>query len=171
MKKAVADLLPAVERSCDLLVDAEEKACWAEMELSLIKHREKSFEEAKAVVNKKLSAARRKCAALCWNQKEFFPKLKVLETHLGESLQAVNERTTEGSSVTSSQFETEVAQVLERISAEFKYEDAKSSARLKTSLSESIFDAQCKIANFVAMLSNRLASGREASSVEPSAST
>lgn len=68
------------------------------------------------------------------------------------------------------QFETEDVQGLEKIIADFTYEEAKISGGLKKSLLESILDAQWEIANCVAMLSNGMVSVREATSFKPSAS-
>lgn len=102
-------------------MDAEKIAHSAEMDISLVKHRYKTLDDALAAVSKKLSAARVDWVALQWNRYEVLSKLKVLETDLGRSLKAVSERTTEGSLVTSKQFETEVTQGLERIFAVFKY--------------------------------------------------
>lgn len=53
------------------------------------------------------------------------------------------------------EFETEVAHDLEKIFANFKYDTATISGRLKTSLLESTSGAQREITNYVAMLSNR----------------
>lgn len=52
VKEAVSELLPAVEKSRDVRVFAEKNALSVKMELSFIKHREKSFCEAKAAINK-----------------------------------------------------------------------------------------------------------------------
>lgn len=64
----------------------------------------------------------------------------------------------------SKQFETEVAQGPEKIFAYFKYEAA------KVFVPESGSGTQRKIANWVAILPNRLAGVRESSSVKASAS-
>lgn len=53
--------------------------------------------------------------------------------------------------------------------AHIKYEAAEVPGRLKTSLLESTLGAQREVANFVAMMSNRLASVREGSSVKHAA--
>lgn len=68
--------------------------------------------------------------------KKILSKLQGLETGFGESVNAVPERTKEGSSVISKQFGTESAQGLERVFAEFKYEATKFFGTVKTSLSE-----------------------------------
>lgn len=69
---AVAELLPAVEKFRNLLVDPEEKARSARMELSLIKHQEKSFDVTMAAVKKESSSARVECATLRRNRTKFF---------------------------------------------------------------------------------------------------
>lgn len=58
VKEVVAVLLPAVEKSHDLRMDAENKARSAEIRLSLVKHREKSFDEAMTTAEEELFAAR-----------------------------------------------------------------------------------------------------------------
>lgn len=62
-----------------------------------------------------------------------------------------------------------MAQGLERIFSKFEQKAANCFGGLKTSLSASTSGAQRELANCVAMLSNRVASAREASSVQPSA--
>lgn len=76
----------------------------------------------------------------------------------------------ECSSTMSKQFEIEVAQELETILAHFKYDAAKVLGALRTSWSESTSGAQWKFTNFVAMMSKRLTSKREVSSVDLSTS-
>lgn len=84
------------------------------------------------------------------------------------SLKVVSDWTTEGSSKTSKQIETEVAQSLDQTLADFKYGAATIFGGLKRSWPESILGAQREIANSVAMFSSLLASQRETSSVKPS---
>lgn len=64
MKKTVAKVIPAVEKSCDLWMDDDRKVRSVEMELWFTKHRKKSFNEVMAAVNKNLSAARVNYAGL-----------------------------------------------------------------------------------------------------------
>lgn len=97
-------------------------------------------------------------------------KLKVLMTGLEESLKVLFEPTTEGSVRISKQFESEVAQGLENIYADFTYSADKIFDGLKTFLLKSTTGALREIAKCVAMLSNRLVSVREASSDKPSGS-
>lgn len=104
------------------------------------------------------------------NRVDILSKFMLLGTDLEESLKAVSKQTTEGSYIMLKQFETEVAHDFENIVAEFKYKATKISGDLKTSLLESTLCADRKIAIFVSMLSNWLASVREASSVKLSAS-
>lgn len=70
LKKAVVELLPAVEKPCDLRVDAENEARSVEMELPLVRNQENIFDEAMTAVSKELSAARVKSAELRWNRDE-----------------------------------------------------------------------------------------------------
>lgn len=121
-------------------------------------------------VNKESFAIRVKSTDLRWSQNKVLSKLKVLGTEIGESLKAMLERTTEGSTPLYKKFEAEVAQGLERIYTVFKDKAAKIFDGLTTSLSESTSGAQRKIANCVAMLSNRLAGVREGNSDKPSVS-
>lgn len=72
-----------MKKSRNLRVVAEKKVRSSNMELSFIKHREKSFDNPMAPFNKELYAARAEYAASRWNRVEVFSKLKVLETELG----------------------------------------------------------------------------------------
>lgn len=94
----------------------------------------------------------------------------MLETELEKSLKVVSERTMEGSSVMSKQFEIEVAGDLEKVFADFKCKAAKTTGNLKIFLLESTKSARRKIVNCVAILSNPLTGVLEDSSVKPSAS-
>lgn len=67
------------------------------------------------------------------------------------------------------QFETEVAQELEKLFVDFKHKVAKFTGDLNKYLSESTSGAQREFGNCVTMLSNHVASVREASSLQPSA--
>lgn len=104
-------------------------------------------------------------AALQWNRDKAHLNLKVLETDLGESLNVMSKRTTEGSFMISKQLEAEVTQGSKPILAEFKYEIAKIFGVLNTFLPESTLGVQRETANCVAMLFNPLESVREACSV------
>lgn len=64
VKKAVAQLLPAAEKARDLRLDADKKVRLLEIEFSILKHNEESFDRAMSTVNKKLCFARVKCATL-----------------------------------------------------------------------------------------------------------
>lgn len=50
--EALAEFLPAVEKPCNLLVDAGKKTRSAEIELSLVNYQENSFEKTVAAVKK-----------------------------------------------------------------------------------------------------------------------
>lgn len=169
-KEAAAELLPAVEKGCDLWVDSVKNFRSMEMELSLFKHRKASFDGAMAAVNKELLSARVECVTLGCIREEVLSKLKMLETDLGKSLKIVSERTTEGSSTMTKQFETEVARGPEMMFADFKYEAAKISGVVKTFLSESTEGAHTENKNIFPVLSNQLVSVRESSSDKPSTS-
>lgn len=165
--EALIELLPVVEKFHELCVDAEKNARLVKVELSLVKHQKKYFDEAIVAANKKLSAAKLECKALQWSWDDVLSKLKVLMTDLEESLNAVSKRKTENSSLMSKQFVADVDQSLERIFVEFKDGAAKIFGGFRTSLSGSTSGTQRKSSNFVAMWSNRLASVRWASSVKP----
>lgn len=62
--KAVADLLPVAEKAHEVWVGAEKRVRSLEMKLSLVQHREASFDETVTAVNKELSVARVGCATL-----------------------------------------------------------------------------------------------------------
>lgn len=68
--------------------------------------------------------------------------MKTFEINLGDSLKFFSKLTTEGSSMTSTQFETEVAQDLKKSFADYKYEVAKVFGKLRTLLSESILGTE-----------------------------
>lgn len=76
-------------------------------------------------------------------------KLKLSRTDLGESLKVVSKRSTDGSLMISIQFETDVAQILEKFFAHCKYEATNVSSVLKMPLSELKFNAQREVANCV----------------------
>lgn len=96
--------------------------------------------------------------------------MRVSETDIEESLKAVFERTTEGSTLMSKNFKTEMERWLARISTVFQYDAAKCFGYLKTYLPEFTSVAPCEISNCVAMMHNRFASVHETSSVGLSAS-
>lgn len=93
----------------------------------------------------------------------------MLVTNLKESLKVVLERTNKGSSMMSKQFGAEVTKGLEKVFVDFKYKESNISGGSKKSLSESTSVAQREIASCIKIMSNRLASVREASYVKPSA--
>lgn len=64
VKEAITESIPAVAKSSDLHVDPEKTTLSAKMKLSVSKHRDKSFDEATATVNKKLLGARVERATL-----------------------------------------------------------------------------------------------------------
>lgn len=127
----------------------------------LIKHLDYVFDEAIATVNKKLSAAGVECVALRWNRDEVLSKLKVVDTDLEDSLKAVFERITDGSSMMSKQLETKVARGLGWIFAEFNHDAAIFSGELTTSLLEISSGALCGAANSVELFFSTLATVRE----------
>lgn len=79
-------MLPVPEKARDLRITAESRVCFLETELSMIKHREASFDGAVTTVNKELSAAQVECAVLLWSRDKALLKLKALETDIGKSL-------------------------------------------------------------------------------------
>lgn len=93
-----------------------------------------------------------------------------MEPDFEEPLKAVSKWTTEKVFIISKKFESKVAQILEKIFAHFNYEVAEVSCVLKTTVSDTTPGAQREIVNWVALLSNRLGSRREAGSVKPTSS-
>lgn len=168
-EKIIAELLPVTKKSRDLRLEAERKARSAEMELPLTRPSGNFFNEAVAAVNRELFGAWVNCAALWWNRDKILLKGKVLETDLEKLLKRVSEWTTEGSSVMSKPFDTEVIQGLERISLCSRIKLLRFQEFKDVFFAEFAFGVQRKIANCVAVLFDRVSSVREASSVKPSA--
>lgn len=137
------------------------------MKFAMLKHKEATFDGAMNALNKEQLAARSGCATSRWNRDEALSKLKVSETTLGESLNVLSERASEGYSMISKQFQTEATQGLKKSLSHFKYVAAEVFDGLKTSLLESTFAAQQEIANCVAMRTNSLASVHEFGTVKP----
>lgn len=106
VKETVAELLPVAVRSLDVRVDAKKKFRSLETELSILKHKEASFDGAMNAGNKEVSAARLEYATLGWIRDEVLSRLKMLKTDLEKSLKVASEWTTDDSSTISKQLDT-----------------------------------------------------------------
>lgn len=72
-------------------LDVEKKVFLLEKKLSVLKHKEASFDWAMNAVNRELFTATVDCATLRWNGNVVLSMLKTLEADLGKSLKVVFE--------------------------------------------------------------------------------
>lgn len=108
-------------------------------------------------INEKLLFIRLKCAAYEWHRDIVLSKQKMLEIVYEESMKKVLKLTKECSSKMCKQFKSELFIYLKQFFAERGHKVSIISGWLMTSLSDFTLQAQRKIADHVAFLSNRLA--------------
>lgn len=136
-------------------LDAKKKVLLPEMESSRLTHKEASFDGAMVGFSKELSAVRVGHVTVRWIRDEIMSRQNFLGTDVEKFLKVVSKRKTEGSSMKSKHSGTAVTQGLVNIFAHLKYEAAKVSGALKSSLRESSSGAQREMANCVATVVNR----------------
>lgn len=98
VSKAATAITPARERARYARKNTEKKVRFLDVELSMLKRKEASFDGAICSVNTELSAARVEFTALWCNRNQVLGKLKTWETFLRHSLKVLFKLTTEGSS-------------------------------------------------------------------------